>query len=113
VFVFAALNNSSLLARTALRKIFEEEMLGGDMTRRYVRNFELKKKKAPHLDSFLSREYREQISPRKEGASSDILQAAVTGIEKRLNILGEQVRTVQLWLITGAVVLAAILYFRH
>jgi hypothetical protein len=39
VFVFAAINNLSLISNSTLRKTFEEEMLGGDLTRRYLRKF--------------------------------------------------------------------------
>lgn len=115
IFVFAAMNNNNLLSKSALRKTFEEDMVSGDLdlARRYLRNFELKKNKSPHIESYFTREFREEIAPSKEDTRLEALQTAVTGIERRLNALAEQMRTAQYWLVIAAIAIAAGLYFKR
>jgi hypothetical protein len=112
VFVFAAMNNNNVLSKSALRKLFEK-MVGGDMTRRYLRNFELKKKEWPHIESYFPREFREEIAPNKEDTRMENLTAAVTNIERRLNGFAEELKAARYWLIIAAVAIAAVFYFRH
>jgi hypothetical protein len=55
VYVFAAMYNANLFSDSKLRKLFEEDQLGwdGDLLARYLKNFELVRKKRPYLESFL------------------------------------------------------------
>jgi hypothetical protein len=113
VFVFAAMNNNNLLSKSNLRKLFEEDMVYGNMTRRYLRNFELKKKAWPHIESYFSRETREEIAPNKEDARMENLATAVTNIERRLNAFAEDLKAARYLLIVGAIVLAVGFYFKR
>jgi hypothetical protein len=116
VFAFAAMKNPALFLTTALRRAFEQDILGAlddDMTRRYLGRFELMKKRSPYLKSFLSHDHREKVAQSKEDTRFDAIQASLTGIDGRLNKLSEQWRTAQYWLIVAAVALGAILYFRR
>jgi hypothetical protein len=113
VFVFAAMNNNNLISKGTLRKTFEEDMVGGDLTRRYLRNFDLKKKKWPQIESYLSRELREDVARNKEDTRIEGIQTVVTGVEQRLAAIGEQLRKSQQLIIVAAIALAIVLYFRH
>ncbi len=82
-------------------------------TRRYLRNFDLKKKKWPQIESYLSRELREDVARNKEDTRIEGLQTVVTGVEQRLAAIGEQLRKSQQLIIVAAIALAIVLYFRH
>jgi hypothetical protein len=116
VFVFAAMNNKNVLSKSTLRKLFEEDMVSAlvrtrfwHMTDRYLKRFELQKKKWPDTKSYLH--IREEIAlaektlaeARKQGARIESLIAAVNGF-------GEELKTAQELLIAAAVVIAAILF---
>jgi hypothetical protein len=64
-YVFAAMYNDNVFSNHKLRKLFEEEQLtyqGHDLLRRYLKNFELKRKKWPFLGSFLSSDVRKEAA---------------------------------------------------
>jgi hypothetical protein len=119
VFVFAAMNNKNVLSKSALRKLFEEEMVtrlvSGHMTGRYLKRFELEKKEWPHIKSYLHIKsnlgFREEIAlaeqaqaeASKQGARIESLIAAVNGF-------AEELKTARELLIAAAVVIAAILF---
>jgi hypothetical protein len=68
-YVFAAMYNNNVLSNNKLRKFFEQEQLtfqSDDLLRRYLRNFELKRKKWPFLESFLSSDARAEGATGKE-----------------------------------------------
>jgi hypothetical protein len=111
--VFAAMNNNNVLSKSALRRVFEEEMVGSELTRRYLRKFELKKKEWPHIESFFSREFREEIAPDEEDTRMERLTTTVANIERRLNGVAEDLKSARYWLIIAAVAIAAGFYFRH
>jgi len=56
---------------------------------RDFRDFELKKKKWPQIESYLSRESVGEVAPNKERSGTEHLAAAVASIERRLNGLTE------------------------
>jgi hypothetical protein len=67
VYVFATMYNDYLFsyANNKLRKLFEKEQLSiqsDELSRRYLKNFELKRKKRPHLESFLSSDVRKEAA---------------------------------------------------
>jgi hypothetical protein len=67
VYLFAVMYNDNLFSEHKLRKFFEEEQLaGGELTARYLKNFELKRKKWPFLESFLSNDVRKEAATGKE-----------------------------------------------
>ena len=102
VFVFAAINNGGVFGNNTLRKTLEENMLGGDMTRRYLRNFNLAKKKWPNHVGDLS-----DVLRRDEASDEDTriagLQAAGKGIERQLTAIGRQLQNSQQLLIGAAI----------
>ena len=83
------------------------------MTRRYLRNFELKKKEWPHLQSYLSREHHEEVAPNKEDARMENLATAVSNVERRLGVFVEELKATRYWMIIFAIALAVGLYFKH
>jgi hypothetical protein len=88
VYVFAVMYNDNLFSNHKLRKLFEEEQLAGsDLTARYLKNFELKRKKWPFLESFLSSDVREEVAPTKEGSvdNSAIARAVERGLDAALH----------------------------
>ncbi len=113
VFVFAAINNGGILVKSALRKTFEEDMLGGDMTRRYLRNFNLTKKKWPNHVGDLSDVLRNETKTSNEDARIEGLQTAVKGIERQLTSIGRQLHNSQQLLIGAAIGLVILFYFKH
>ena len=113
VFVFAAINNNNLISNGSLRKTFEEEMVGGDLTRRYLRNFKLKKKEWPHIETSLSDEFLEETATNKEDARIERLQTTLTGVERQLTVMGQKLQNLQQLVIVAAIGLAVSLYFRH
>lgn len=112
-FVFAAMNNTNVFYKGKLRKLFEEEMVWGDMTRRYLKNFELAKKKLPQMESYLARESVREAVPNKQHAETEHLATAVAAIERQLNGLTEQVKTARHWIIIAAIAVAAGFFFKH
>ena len=67
VYLFAVMYNDNLFRNHKLRKVFEEEeLLSGDLLRRYLRNFEFKRKEWPFLESFVSSDAREEAATGKE-----------------------------------------------
>jgi hypothetical protein len=69
VYVFAVMYNNNLF-KHKLRKFFEEKQLAGsDLTARYLKNFELKRKEWPFLESFLSSDAREEAATGKDSRS--------------------------------------------
>jgi hypothetical protein len=68
-YVFAVMYNDNLFRSHKLRKFFEQEQLtfqSDDLLRRYLRNFELKRKKWPFLESFLPSDVRKEAATGKE-----------------------------------------------
>ena len=111
VFVFAAMNNTSVVLDNTRRKTFEEEIIwGGDLIRRYLRNFDLAKKRWPRLESSLS---REEVTPSNDDARIEGLQTAVKDIERQLTVIGQKLQNSQQLMIGAAIGLAIVLYFRH
>jgi hypothetical protein len=89
-YVFATMYNNNLLSNHKLRKLFEEgqlELAGSDLTARYLKNFELKRKKWPFLESFLSSEVREESTPTKADGVDEkaIARAAERGVDAALH----------------------------
>jgi hypothetical protein len=67
VYLFAVMYNDNLFRTHKLRKFFEEEQLAGpELTARYLKNFELKRKEWPFLESFLSNDVRKEAATGKE-----------------------------------------------
>jgi hypothetical protein len=68
VYVFSVMYNDNLFRSHKLRKFFEEEQLAGpELTARYLKNFELKRKEWPFLESFLlSSDARAEAATGKE-----------------------------------------------
>jgi hypothetical protein len=67
VYLFAVMYNDNLFSNHKLRKFFEEEQLAGsELTARYLKNFEFKRKKRPFLESFLSSDAREEAATGKD-----------------------------------------------
>jgi hypothetical protein len=88
VYIFATMYNNNLFSNHKLRKLFEEEQLiGSDLTTRYLKNFELKRKKWPFLETFLPSDVREEAAPIKEGAVDEkaIARAAERGLTAALH----------------------------
>jgi hypothetical protein len=74
-YVFAVMYNDNVLSNNKLRKFFEQEQLtfqSDDLLRRYHRNFELKRKERPYLESFLSNNVRKEAAT---GAQDNRLEA--------------------------------------
>ena len=115
VFIFAATNNTELFVgrRHNLRKLFEEDMMNGDPTHRYLKNFELMKKKHPGITSYFSHEFVENAAPNKEDARMENLASAVANIERRLNGFVEDFKTARYWMIGGAIAIAVGFYFKQ
>jgi hypothetical protein len=72
VYVFATMYNNNLFSNSKLRKLFEEEQVRwrGDLLRRYLKNFELVRKKRPYLESFLPSDERTEATNAKEAAAT-------------------------------------------
>jgi hypothetical protein len=88
VYIFATMYNDNLFSNHKLRKLFEEEQLAGsDLTARYLKNFELKRKKWPFLETFVPSDVREEAAPTKEGAVDEkaIARAAERGLDAALH----------------------------
>jgi hypothetical protein len=89
VYVFAAMYNDNIFSNDKLRKFFEEEQAyaGLDLTKRYLKNFELVRKKWPFLESFLPTNVREEAAPTKEHSVDEkaIAQAVETGLNVAIN----------------------------
>ena len=68
VYVFSVMYNDNLFRSHKLRKFFEEEQLqeGRELTARYLKNFELKRRDWPFLESFLSSDAREEVATGRE-----------------------------------------------
>jgi hypothetical protein len=62
-------------------------LIGSDLTTRYLKNFELKRKKWPFLETFLPSDVREEAAPTKEGAVDEkaIARAAERGLTAALH----------------------------
>jgi hypothetical protein len=68
-YLFSVMYNDNLFRSHKLRKFFEQEQLtyqSDDLLRRYLRNFEFKRKKWPFLESFLSSDARAEAATGKE-----------------------------------------------
>jgi hypothetical protein len=88
VYIFATMYNNNLFSNHKLRKFFEEEQLAGsDLTARYLKNFELMRKKWPFLESFLSSDVREEAVPTNEDSvdKKAITLAVERGLHAALN----------------------------
>jgi hypothetical protein len=102
VYVFATMYNDNLFYSSfyssKLRKLFEEEQLGwgGDLLRRYLRNFELVRKKRPYLESFLSSdvqaEAKEPATTKNGGIDEKAIARAVeTGLKTAINKISAEI----------------------
>jgi hypothetical protein len=88
VYVFATMYNINLFSNHKLRKFFEEEQLAGShLTARYLKNFELKRKEWPFLESFLSSDVREESTPTKADSVDEkaIARAVERGLDAALH----------------------------
>ena len=61
VYAFAACFNSNIMSRRKLRQLFEEEQLGGHLSKLYLKHFAAVKKKYPYIGEPLSEELREEV----------------------------------------------------
>jgi hypothetical protein len=100
--------SSSRNPGAASGKLFEEEQVGwgGDL-RRYLKNFELVRKKRPYLESFLSSDLREEAAPTKKEDSVDgkaIARAVESGLDaalRKYNVKINRFVYVGLWVLAG------------
>jgi len=76
VYVFATMYNSNVFSNSKLRKLFEEEQLGwdGDLSVRYLKNFELVRKERPYLESFLPNDVQIEAAATKGAISAKIVR---------------------------------------
>ena len=89
-------------------------MLSSDFRRRYLKNFELKKKSRRHLESYLPIDFREEVAPNMQDARMETLARAISNIEKMLSQVAARLNTLRSWVIfVGAFVLALAMYFKH
>jgi hypothetical protein len=95
VYVFATMYNDNLFSNSKLRKLFEEEQLGwgGDLSARYLKNFELVRKERPYLESFLPNDVRTEAAATKNGAVDEkaIARAVETAVNKIATKISQQI----------------------
>jgi hypothetical protein len=97
VYVFATMYNDNLFSNSKLRKLFEEEQLGwgGDLSARYLKNFELVRKERPYLESFLPNDVQAKAATTKEASATknDGLdeKAVVRAVETAVNRIAARI----------------------
>jgi rRNA-processing protein FCF1 len=97
VYVFATMYNSNLFSNDRLRKLFEEEQVrwGGELLRRYLKNFDLVRKERPYLESFLPSDERTEATNAKEAAATKdegIDERAIArAVETAINKIGTKI----------------------
>jgi hypothetical protein len=76
VYLFATMYNGNVFSNSKLRKLFEEEQLGwdGDLSVRYLKNFELVRKERPYLESFLPNDVQIEAAATKGAISAKIVR---------------------------------------
>jgi hypothetical protein len=87
VYVFAAMYNRELLFNSKLRKLFEEEQLpfaySDFLSARYLKKFELVRKRRPYLESFLPNDVRTEAATNKEDSVDK--KTITEAVERGLN----------------------------
>jgi hypothetical protein len=94
VYIFATMYNGNLFSNSKLRKLFEEEQLAGsDLSARYLKNFELKRKQWPHLESFLSNDVRTEAATSKKDSVDEkaIARAVESGLHAALGKITDRI----------------------
>jgi hypothetical protein len=90
VYVFAAMYNDNIFSNHKLRKLFEKKQLawaGSGLSRRYLKNFELKRKQWPFLESFLPDDIRTEAATTKNDGVDEkaIVRAVESGLDAAVN----------------------------
>jgi hypothetical protein len=92
VYVFATMYNKNLFSNSKLRKLFEEEQLvGSDPSARYLRNFELVRKKRPYLESFLPNDVQAKATNKELTATSLDEKAVVRAVETAVTRISNRI----------------------
>lgn len=108
VFAFAAALNPRVHQRRELRKLMEDEYLGGDMARRWLRYDEQLRKKWPNWTPPVSEELAADVATKP----IDPVRLSITELQKGLTALTTRVSELRQIVIVGAIVLAILIYFR-
>jgi hypothetical protein len=93
-YLFATMYNKNLFSNGKLRKLFEEEQLGwrdDHFLARYLRNFELVRKKWPYLESFLPNDVQAKATNKRPMATGLDEKAVVRAVETAANRIAARI----------------------
>jgi hypothetical protein len=113
VYVFAASFNSNIITSRKLRKFFEEEQLGGDVSKLYLKHFASLKKKWAHIGEPFSDELKEEARPADPNAARlGRIESATTALQSKVTEGFSQFQTFKGYAIAIAIGLAISLWFK-
>jgi hypothetical protein len=112
VYVFAAAFNTNIIGKQKLRKLYEEEQLGGDVSKLYLEHFAALKKKRPYIGE-PSDELRDKTGADATTAERvERIESAIVAFQSKLADWSSQLQTLQRYAIAIAIVLAIVYWFR-
>jgi hypothetical protein len=112
VYVFAASFNTNIIGKQKLRKLYEEEQLGGDISKLYLKHFAALKRKRPYIGE-PSDELRAEVGAEATTADRiERIEAAIVSFQSKLADWSSQLQTLKRYAIAIATVLAIVYWFK-
>lgn len=108
VFTFAAMLNARTHSRRDLRRLMEEEYLGGEISQRWLRYDEQIRKTRPNSIPPVS----EELAAEATSQPLDAVRSSLLDLQKGLTALSNRLSELRNLVILGAIILAILIYFR-